>query len=417
MNLLVLLMMLFGFIFPNSSKAINVNLLNHSHSPVYMLTEDTLSKESLPNETLIYSAYYNYVEDPLVSVSPDGTERTGTLIEGINALHMGVGYQASNRFLIGLSSFAGNVWLPTREGRWAMGDTKLMFKYRMTKNYSRDSFAIIPEFELPTGDNELFMSNSGLGVGVKLAYEHDYEFMQLTANLGYMGNKKAKTKNIDYRNRLMMALGVHVPINDKWSAIGEGTTTRTMPFNSSQNPGEFYLGGRYRPNGNISINTGVSLGNLDSFGSSDFRILAGIKFTPKLKNGPYHFKNFFTKKEREIIKRILEIRDEIRFKHASSDLTTEGREALEKIAGLLKDKDVDFSKVVIEGHTNKLGKKKFNLGLSKDRAEEVRKYLLNQGLDDQLFETIGYGESKPKSEEEWAKAKVLNRRVQFKVIK
>lgn len=117
MKKLILLMVL-----TNTAWAVNVNLLTHSHSPVYMLTEDTLTKESLPNETLIYSAYYNYVEDPLVVTNEQHTERRGTLIEGINALHLGIGYQSSNRFLFGLSTFAGNVYLPSREGlgRWVI---------------------------------------------------------------------------------------------------------------------------------------------------------------------------------------------------------------------------------------------------------------------------------------------------------
>ena len=146
-------------IFSSQAFAVNVNLMQHSHSPIYMQTEDTLTNRSLPNETLIFSAYYNYVQDPLVITTPDRSERIGTVVQGINALHFGVGYQASNRFLLGLSSFAANVYTPNHDAQYAMGDTKIIGKYRLTGDRVKDSFALIPEIEMATGNKDLFVSN------------------------------------------------------------------------------------------------------------------------------------------------------------------------------------------------------------------------------------------------------------------
>lgn len=404
-------------LFSINAYAVNINLLQHSHSPIYMQTEDTLTKNSLPNETLIYSAYYNYAEDPLVSTTPDRSERVSTIVEGINALHFGVGYQSSNRFLLGVSSFGANVYLPTREGVWAMGDTKVIGKYRLTGDNVQDSFAIIPEIELPTGDDQYFVSNKGVGTGIKLAYEKDFEFMRLNLNTGYIYNANATYRDLDYRHRLTFALGAHVPLSDQWGIISEAVTSRT--FKRYQNPGEVYVGARYEMTQNLAINAGTAIGNLGGVGSNEFRLLAGLKWVPKLK-GNYHFKTLWSKlteREKKVLARILEIREEIKFDHDSSELNPNSQKALDEIALLLKDENHDFQRVVIEGHANQIGNEEYNLVLSENRARAVREYLVQRGIRDDLLDVKAFGESRPKDIDQWQTAKVENRRVQFHVEK
>jgi outer membrane protein OmpA-like peptidoglycan-associated protein len=394
---------------------VNVNLLEHSHSSVYMLTEDTLTKQSLPNETLIFSGYYNYVEDPVVITNADRTKRVGTMIEGITAFHYGVGYQMSNRFLVGLSSFAANVYSPDRQGTWTNGDTKLMGKYRMTADRAKNSFAIISQFDLPTGNEEFFVGNGGFGAGLKLAYERDFGKFQVNANLGFMNNSKAIFRDLDYRKKLLMALGTFIPLNDTWGIVAEGTMART--FKKYQNPGEIYAGARYKYSKNFSISAGASVGDLGETGAGEFRLVAGVKYIPFLKNGPFRWKNYFTKKEREMIKRMLEINDEIQFDHDSNQLTDAGRDALKRIAQIMKEEGTTFKKVVVSGHANKVGTEEYNASLSNRRAAAVRNYLLEQGISPDYLKTEAHGESMPKAIQDWSKAKVQNRRVEFKVLK
>ncbi|PIP93094.1 MAG: hypothetical protein COW00_19020 [Bdellovibrio sp. CG12_big_fil_rev_8_21_14_0_65_39_13] len=404
-------------IFSSQAFAVNVNLMQHSHSPIYMQTEDTLTNRSLPNETLIFSAYYNYVQDPLVITTPDRSERIGTVVQGINALHFGVGYQASNRFLLGLSSFAANVYTPNHDAQYAMGDTKIIGKYRLTGDRVKDSFALIPEIEMATGNKDLFVSNGGVGTGLKLAYERDLGFMRLTLNTGYMYNSQAKYKDLDYRNRINLAAGAHVPLNDQWGVIAEGTTSRT--FKRYQNPGEFYLGARYEFSPNLALNAGSSIGNIGGTGSSELRVLAGLKYVPHM-NQSYHFKtlmSMLTEREKRLIKRIAEIREEIKFDHDSHELNETSQKALDHIAQLLRDESHDFQRIIIEGHANRVGDEEYNLTLSKARARVVRDYLITKGIEQNMLDVKGYGESRPKPIEEWAQAKVENRRVEFHVEK
>jgi outer membrane protein OmpA-like peptidoglycan-associated protein len=73
--------------------------------------------------------------------------------------------------------------------------------------------------------------------------------------------------------------------------------------------------------------------------------------------------------------------------------------------------------LLIEGHTDKRGSLEKNIELSKQRAEEIKNYLVkNFGIDASLLKTKGYGPTKPVSPKDDEGAYALNRRVEFKKV-
>ncbi|WP_317929114.1 peptidoglycan-associated lipoprotein Pal [Halioxenophilus sp. WMMB6] len=68
----------------------------------------------------------------------------------------------------------------------------------------------------------------------------------------------------------------------------------------------------------------------------------------------------------------------------------------------------------LEGHADERGSREYNMALGEKRATAVKEFLVLQGVDPALIETISYGEEKPvalgANEESWA----LNRRVELK---
>jgi hypothetical protein len=51
---------------------------------------------------------------------------------------------------------------------------------------------------------------------------------------------------------------------------------------------------------------------------------------------------------------------------------------------------------VIKGHTDSIGKKSYNMRLSRARAKSLRQYLINKfGIDGSRIATIDYGPNKP----------------------
>jgi phage tail-like protein len=68
-------------------------------------------------------------------------------------------------------------------------------------------------------------------------------------------------------------------------------------------------------------------------------------------------------------------------------------------------------KLKIEGHTDSVGDAGYNKTLSQQRADAVKKYLIDQGTDPaQIVSCIGYGEDKPIADNSTASGRSQNRR-------
>ena len=76
---------------------------------------------------------------------------------------------------------------------------------------------------------------------------------------------------------------------------------------------------------------------------------------------------------------------------------------------------LDVKHVVIEGHADDTGTPEFNLGLSKRRAEAVVKYLVGKGVAARRLKPVGYGDTRPLSNDRSDESRARNRRVEMTV--
>lgn len=112
----------------------------------------------------------------------------------------------------------------------------------------------------------------------------------------------------------------------------------------------------------------------------------------------------------------LELKSEtIFFAYDDYTLTSESQGRLGKIAESLKGNG--SAVVQIEGHCDERGSIEYNLALGERRAQSVKNYLTQLGVDGGRLSTISYGEEKPvakgHNEAAWSK----NRRAEFVVTK
>lgn len=73
--------------------------------------------------------------------------------------------------------------------------------------------------------------------------------------------------------------------------------------------------------------------------------------------------------------------------------------------------------VEISGHTDNIGNTTFNTQLSKDRANEVVKYLITKGCIRKNLKAVGYGKSRPICDNSTEAGRQLNRRVELQILK
>ena len=69
----------------------------------------------------------------------------------------------------------------------------------------------------------------------------------------------------------------------------------------------------------------------------------------------------------------------------------------------------------IAGHTDNVGEPVLNLRLSEQRAQVVRKYLVQQGIDSARLVARGYGGTRPAADNHDPQQRARNRRVEVVV--
>jgi outer membrane protein OmpA-like peptidoglycan-associated protein len=73
-------------------------------------------------------------------------------------------------------------------------------------------------------------------------------------------------------------------------------------------------------------------------------------------------------------------------------------------------------RIEVSGHTDTVGSHDSNVDLSKRRAEAVKQYLVDSGIDSARIETQGFGPDKPIADNETKAGRAENRRIEFKLL-
>jgi OOP family OmpA-OmpF porin len=101
----------------------------------------------------------------------------------------------------------------------------------------------------------------------------------------------------------------------------------------------------------------------------------------------------------------------IQFEFDSSVLRTSAYPVLDATSADLR---TSGAKVEVDGFASAEGTAAHNLSLSKDRANSVKTYLVNSGVDAKKVTVKGYGETRPIADNSTEEGRVINRRVEFK---
>ena len=95
------------------------------------------------------------------------------------------------------------------------------------------------------------------------------------------------------------------------------------------------------------------------------------------------------------------------------DITSNSKLALDKLVKIFNQ--YPETNILVEGHTDDVGKDTYNMTLSEKRANAVGDYLRGQGIAASRLTIKFYGESQPKVDNLSAENRALNRRVEFAV--
>ena len=111
----------------------------------------------------------------------------------------------------------------------------------------------------------------------------------------------------------------------------------------------------------------------------------------------------------------LEITQQVNFATNSATIVGDLSFAiLDEVAQVLYD--ATEMEVRIEGHTDSQGAASYNLTLSQDRADAVRAYLIERGIEADRLRAVGFGEESPIDDNSTESGRATNRRVEFHIL-
>ena len=102
---------------------------------------------------------------------------------------------------------------------------------------------------------------------------------------------------------------------------------------------------------------------------------------------------------------------DVLFRSGSFELAPGARERLAKVSGIVLA--YPSLHVTIEGHTDSIGSDDYNQQLSEHRAQAVRDYFIQQGINAASVEAHGYGKNEPIASNDTAEGRQQNRRVEL----
>lgn len=118
-----------------------------------------------------------------------------------------------------------------------------------------------------------------------------------------------------------------------------------------------------------------------------------------------------TVQEQEVINKVFR---NLEFETGKAVIRSTSFSSLDELSALLKKKTT--FRLLIEGHTDNVGSDASNLKLSQRRAEAVKKYLTDKGIDATRIVSKGYGEMEPVADNKTAEGRQRNRRVEFTIL-
>ncbi len=318
----------------------------------------------------------------------------------------------------------------------SLGDLNFQGLYSFPIN---DSFAVAPiaNILIASNFNNLAPAGSTLSAGLGLAVTYGLwpslgvPFF-IHANLLYHMPQIRTTKftpaiepesyfNFSRYHTVTLALGAEYKVGDFIPFLEYDQVTQTNSnIGFVNSPSKITIGTRVTPisNKSLSFLGGVDIGlvknrlNAGIPFSPDYQIIGQICYTVGLSSTER--KHYYTTSDIHVVDRKFVIRKNINFKIAAAELERDSVPVLSEIARVIQENKI--RKLLIVGHTDSSHTEDYNLKLSIDRANAVKRYLVAQGIPDEALMAQGYGKRRPKASNLTDSGRAVNRRVEFYIL-
>jgi uncharacterized repeat protein (TIGR01451 family) len=355
-------------------------------------------------------------------------------------------YQASERGAAVTPAFAEGV------NGAGMGDLRLVPKAHLFSSGGLHLGVAVPVV-LPTAGGQGFRGGAGLAVQPQVVGEwRSSSGLRVVANLGAHLRGEQRLSNLRTGNELSYALGAWLPVGERLAVQAQlsgafGLAER----NAEELPLELLASVQYRVRDGLLAHVGGGPGLTRGYGTPGFRLFVGVDWTQPGERAPVPpsapvaapvavavvtpaplplaepapvrpepvapvaLPDVGNSRVRLEAHRIV-ILEKVHFATNKDVILDRSFELLKQVASVLRD-NPRVERVRVEGHTDDRGDDAFNMDLSRRRANNVRAFLIAEGLAPERLESAGYGETEPMDTNTTEAGRENNRRVEFNIVK
>jgi outer membrane protein OmpA-like peptidoglycan-associated protein len=166
----------------------------------------------------------------------------------------------------------------------ALGDIRLQVKGRILGDpLQTDAFklSVLGNVQLPTGDGENFFSSPGVPFFVGLAASKPVQKFSFGGNVGFSSHPAVTIGDVTLSQDIRFGAGVSYEVIEQVVALGEVEGAASLdPGSKGHVPAELRLGGRVQLGKDLWLPVGAGVGLNKGVGAPDFRVLAGVLYTP-----------------------------------------------------------------------------------------------------------------------------------------
>ena len=222
---------------------------------------------------------WEYASAPLVWVPADGDPQA--VVDKIVAMNLSAGLAVHDRvrLQVGAPIFYASTGVDGANGA-SMGDLRLGGTVAIVRQQNLGfGLAVSPWVDVPTGNDEIYLGNSGLAGGASVGATQEFERITLSGDLGVQLNPQVDLVNVSGSDSLIAGAAVGYLFTDSFGATLEGRllpafTKSTEAWTTS--PGEAILSGRKRWDNGLHVDLGGAKAITPGVGAANYRVFAGL---------------------------------------------------------------------------------------------------------------------------------------------
>lgn len=407
-----------------TTPAFALNVQHFRPSLPYQNMAQTIMAQTMQNEGFALSVFANYVDEPLRFDSGMGDLN---VIQSVLTYDLSFAVFVNSRLTLHTRvSFSplisSNTALSNLVQDRALGDSVVGALWRLNALDRDTGVALLSQVEIPTGDADSFVGSEGWGARVVLVADRSFQSAVASVNLGIIKRfDEDEVSNLEIQDQWELNLGLRKDFAS-WSWGGEFylKTDLTSPFGSeAATPMEVSSFASKMLTDHTRMFAGAGFGLMSGYGNANWRVFFGLTWDGVSSENNSTFNQEALSEIRTMMEEnakeqpVTDLMSTVHFESNQSHLMPESMHVLNPYVKIMKE-SADTTLHLV-GHSDSEGTDHYNLELSRERAQSVKRFFVVHGIDPNRITVEAKGEQELLYEETRTYDRLLNRRVELKL--